>query len=98
MELAFNTINTLYLACVLLMTYILTLAFQRKISKVELDHSGKIYLSSISIVAGVKLIYATVIFLHTGIIDTDKLYTIYGAFYVVRSAVLSFYRILTMTV
>lgn len=83
MILSFNTLTTLLGGCVLLIVYIIVLALQRRVHEINLSEIGSVFFSSSSIISGLKLIYSTIDLLSANIVESDKLYTIYGGFCVI---------------
>jgi len=61
----------------------MVLAFQKRMHEIHLAEIGSVFFSSSSIIGGLQLMYSTINLLTAGVIESDKLYTIYGGFCVV---------------
>jgi len=90
MYISFNTLEIFRFGCILLVVYIIVLAFQKRLAEIGLAEIGGVFLSSSSIMGGSKLIYSTLTILNDNTIESDKIYTIYGGFCVVWVSVISY--------
>lgn len=61
----------------------IVLIYQKRSDQINLSEVGSVFFASSSIGGGTKLIYSTLLFLNVNLIESDKLYTIYGGFCVI---------------
>ena len=80
MNLLFNTFSTIIIGALFGAIYTLVLYRQKRLSDANLIEFGTIFFSFSSIISGIKLIYTTCNLLNETIIESDKIYTIYGGF------------------
>lgn len=78
-----NTYNILIFGCLLVIIFIGIMIYQKRPHEIELIELSRVFFASSSIGGGLKLIYSTIAILNDSLIESDKLYTIYGGFCVV---------------
>jgi hypothetical protein len=71
--------------------YMIILSFQKRSKDITLPDIGGVFFASASIIGGFKLMYTTIVLLNAHIIETDKVYTIYGGFCVIYISLRTLY-------
>ncbi len=92
MDFLFKTSSIIIVGGIFAILYVIIFICQKRIKEITLLELGSVFFSSSSIVGGLKLIFTTFKLLNDNLIESDKLYIIYGGFCVIYISTSSLYK------
>jgi len=92
MNAIFTTATIIFIGVLITVSYVIVLYFPSRINDINLKGIGNVFFSASSIIGGLKLICVTYLLLNDNMIESDKVYTIYGGFCVVYLSASNLYK------